>query len=222
MMEPAREVGGDLYDFYETDDGTLCFLVGDVYGKGAAAALFMARTKNLVRLLTRLLPGKAGSPPTTADVITAVNRELCQDNAAMMFVSLFFAMLDPRTGELQFTNAGHNPPYCLNGDGVTPIADPKGRPLGARGDSLYRTGRLSLMPGATLYLFTDGITEAANGEHKFFGEARLEAVLRGAASGSARELITAVTEAVRSHVSGAPQSDDITAMAIRRLGPSAK
>ena len=114
MMEPAREVGGDLYDFYDIDDGTLCFFIGDVSGKGVPAALFMARTKNVIRLVSRLLRGADGSAPTPADIVTAVNRELCQDNVGMMFVTLFFGMLDPQTGDLRFTNAGHNPPYHLN------------------------------------------------------------------------------------------------------------
>jgi sigma-B regulation protein RsbU (phosphoserine phosphatase) len=219
-MEPAREVGGDLYDFFETEDGTLCFLIGDVSGKGVASALFMARAKNVIRLVTRLLRGEDGAQPTSAEIVAAVNRELCQDNAMMMFVSLFFGMLDPRTGDLQFTNAGHNPPYHIDAAGMAAVTDAKGRPLGARGDSVYRTGTLHLAAGSTLYLFTDGITEATNHGDELFSEARLEAVLRRTSGGSPRELIAAVDQAVRSHANGAPQSDDITVLAIRRLAYS--
>jgi sigma-B regulation protein RsbU (phosphoserine phosphatase) len=217
MMEPAREVGGDLYDFYAADNGTLCFLIGDVSGKGVASALFMARAKNLIRLVTRLLRDENGSMPTPADIVTAVNRELCQDNAAMMFVTLFFGMLDPRSGDLQFVNAGHNPPYHLTAHGVTPVTGCKGRPLGTRSNSAYETGLLRLAPGEAFYLFTDGITEAANHKDELFGEERLEAVLHQAASGSPHDLIGAVAEAVRAYADGAPQSDDITAMALRRV-----
>ena len=216
MMEPAREVGGDLYDFYETEDGRLCFLVGDVAGKGVASALFMARTTNLIRLVTRLLRSADGGPPTPADIATAVNGELCRDNAAMMFVSLFLAVLDPRTGDLQFTNAGHNSPYHIDARGVTAIADFRSRPLGVRHDTAYRTGTMHLAPGAALCLFTDGITEAANHANELFGEARLEAVLRTVGD-DPRQLIESVTHAVQSHANGAPQSDDITLLALRRL-----
>jgi sigma-B regulation protein RsbU (phosphoserine phosphatase) len=218
MMEPAREVGGDLYDFYDLDDGTLCFVVGDVSGKGVASALFMARTKNVIRLVSRLLRGVGGSAPTPADIVTAVNRELCQDNAGMMFVTLFFGMLEPQTGHLRFANAGHNPPYHLTGNGPTPVTACKGRPLGVRDNSAYETGHLTLARGEEIYLYTDGVTEAANRQDEFFAEERLEAVLRDVAGHPANVIIRAVADAVRSFAGGAPQSDDITALAIRRVG----
>jgi phosphoserine phosphatase RsbU/P len=218
MMEPAREVGGDLYDFYDLDDGTLCFFIGDVSGKGVPSALFMARTKNVIRLVSRLLRGLDGSAPTPADIVTAVNRELCQDNAGMMFVTLFFGMLDPQTGDLRFTNAGHNPPYHLNGNGPTPVTACKGHPLGVRGNSAYETGRLMLARGEEIYLYTDGVTEATNRNDEFFAEERLEAVLRDVADRPTNVIIKAVADAVSSFADGAPQSDDITALAIRRVG----
>ncbi len=218
MMEPAREVGGDLYDFYDLDDGTLCFLIGDVSGKGVASALFMARTKNVIRLVSRLLRGADGSAPTPADIVTAVNRELCQDNTGMMFVTLFFGKLDPQTGDLRFTNAGHNPPYHLNGNGPAPVTACKGRPLGVRDNSAYQTGRLTLAPGEEIYLYTDGVTEAANRNDEFFAEERLEAVLRDVTGRPANVIIKAVADAVRNFADGAPQSDDITALAIGRVG----
>ena len=218
MMEPAREVGGDLYDFYDLDDGTLCFFIGDVSGKGVPSALFMARTKNVIRLVSRLLRGLDGSAPTPADIVTAVNRELCQDNAGMMFVTLFFGMLDPQTGDLRFTNAGHNPPYHLNGNGPTPVTACKGHPLGVRGNSAYETGRLMLARGEEIYLYSDGVTEATNRNDEFFAEERLEAVLRDVAGHPANVIIKAVADAVSSFADGAPQSDDITALAIRCVG----
>jgi phosphoserine phosphatase RsbU/P len=120
MMEPAREVGGDLYDFFPTADGRFCFLIGDVSGKGMPAALFMARTKSLIRIATELMRSPDGGPPSAADIIGRVNRELSQNNPDMMFVTLFYALLTPATGEIQFCNAGHNPPYRLKGSELAP------------------------------------------------------------------------------------------------------
>jgi sigma-B regulation protein RsbU (phosphoserine phosphatase) len=218
-MEPAREVGGDLYDFFVTEDGTLCFLIGDVSGKGMPAALFMARAKSLIRLATELLRSREGASAGPAEIIARVNRELCQDNGDMMFVTLFFAMLAPRTGNLEFCNAGHNAPYRLNGAALEPIEGAKGIILGVRPDAVYTTGRLSLAPGESVYLFTDGVTEAANLQDELFSEQRLEAVLRDAAASSSAEIVRSVTEAVRSFVGGALPSDDITMLALRRLAP---
>jgi sigma-B regulation protein RsbU (phosphoserine phosphatase) len=217
MMEPAREVGGDLYDFFETDDGVFCFFIGDVSGKGVASALFMARAKNLIRLVTRLLRGANCSVPTPADIVTTVNRELCQDNTGMMFVTLFFGMLNPRTGDLRFTNAGHNPPYRLNGNEVTAIAGSKGHPLGVHHNSIYENGQLTLAAGDSVYLYTDGVTEAFNKKGDLFTEERLEAVLRATTGYRPDDLIKGVDKAVRDFADGAPQSDDITALALRRV-----
>ena len=221
MMEPAREVGGDLYDFFDCDDGALCILIGDVSGKGVPAALFMARAKNLVRLITRLARGADGAALGPAEIVGMVNRELCQDNAGMMFVTLFFGMLDPKTGHLRFTNAGHNPPYRLDGKAVEAVTTGKGHPLGLRTTSTYETSGLTLAAGETLYLYTDGVTEAHNRTGELFAEQRLETVLRESAGDSTNIVVTAVGDAVQRFADGAAQSDDITAMALRWLGASA-
>jgi phosphoserine phosphatase RsbU/P len=216
MMEPAREVGGDLYDFYEMDDGRFCFLIGDVSGKGVASALFMARTKNVIRLIARLLRGAAGSAPTPAEIIAAVNQELCQDNTGMMFVTLFFGILDPKTGDIGFVNAGHNSPYHLAGHNIAPITDCRGRALGVRSSSAYQTGNLTLAAGDAIFLYTDGVTEAFNKSDEMFSDERLEAVLREVARSRPEIIITAVSAAIRAFADGAAQSDDITAAVIRR------
>jgi sigma-B regulation protein RsbU (phosphoserine phosphatase) len=221
-MEPAREVGGDLYDFFAIDRERLCFLIGDVAGKGVASALFMARTKNVIRLVARLLRAPDGSLPTPADIVTAVNRELSQDNAGMMFVTLFFSVLDTTTNELRFTNAGHNPPYRLHNGEMTAVADCKGRPLGVRDSSPYQTGSIQLAAGDLLYLYTDGVTEAVNTRNELFGEARLEAILRETGDRSPADLIEAVAGAVRTFADGALQADDITALALRCVAPAAR
>ncbi len=217
MMEPAREVGGDLYDFYELDDQRFCFFIGDVSGKGMASALFMARTKNVIRLITRFLRRPDGSRPDPAEIMTAVNRELSNDNNSMMFVTLFFGIVDARTGHVQFTNAGHNPPYHLSGGAITAITAAKGHALGARADSIYESGFLRLSPGETMYLYTDGITEAANPQNEMFTDLRLQAVLRKVCQCSTAVIIRTVVDEVRSFAAGTLQSDDITALALRRI-----
>jgi len=217
-MEPAREVGGDLYDFFTTEDGRLCFLVGDVSGKGMPAALFMARAKSLIRITTELMRLHAAARP--AEVIARVNRELCQDNNDLMFVTLFFAMLAPQTGELEYCNAGHNEPYRLNGGALEAITGAKGIILGVRPDAVYATGQISLAPGESIYLFTDGVTEAHNAAGELYSEQRLETVLRDAAGRPSAELVKSVSEALRGFVGNALPSDDITMLAVRRLDPA--
>jgi phosphoserine phosphatase RsbU/P len=221
-MEPAQEIGGDLYDFFVTEDGMLCFLVGDVSGKGMPAALFMARTKSLIRIATELMRSPHGASARPAEILGRVNRELCQDNGDMMFVTLFFAMLKPANGELEFCNAGHNAPYRLNGQKLEVIEGAKGIILGVRPDAAYATGRTSLAPGESIYVFTDGVTEAANQQGELFAETRLEAVLRAAGGCStAAETVKSVAAAVRGFVGTALPSDDITMLAVRRLDRSA-
>lgn len=220
MIEPAREIGGDLYDFYEAGDGKLCFIIGDVSGKGIPSALFMARTKNLIRLVTRLARSVDGRMLQPAEIMTLVNQELCQDNTEMMFVTLFFGILNLSSGEVRFTNAGHSHPYHLHGTIVEAVMSHKGHPLGVRVNSKYETGSLALVAGDVLYLYTDGITEALDRNGQLFSENRLEAVLRNAAGSRPAETVNAVTEAVRQFVGEEPRADDITALAIRRIGSS--
>jgi phosphoserine phosphatase RsbU/P len=212
-MVPAHEVGGDLYDFFDLDDGTICFLVGDVSGKGMPAALFMARAKSLIRIVTELIDGTAGP----AEIIARVNRDLCQNNSEMMFVTLFFGMLNQRTGSLKFCNAGHNLPYLLIGDTIGPVEDIKGPVLGVRPNAHYQTGHLVMAPATTIYLYTDGVTEAMNEKDELYSEERLESVLRDVRGADCTEVINAVTTSVRTFVGNAQQADDITMLAIRRL-----
>jgi phosphoserine phosphatase RsbU/P len=217
LMEPAREVGGDLYDFFRTENGSLGFLVGDVSGKGMPAALFMAHTKSLIRLAAEMMRAPDGGPASPSEIIARVNRELCQNNNDMMFVTLFFAILIPATGELAYCNAGHNPPYRLGSASLAPIEDAKGMILGIVPDAAYATGHLALAPGEALYLFTDGVTEANNVAGELYSEERLEAHLRGLAGRTSTEIVTSVAEAVHRFVDAADPFDDITMMAVRRL-----
>jgi phosphoserine phosphatase RsbU/P len=219
-MEPAREVGGDLYDFFDGPDGSLYFLIGDVSGKGVPAALFMARTKNLVRLITRMARADDGSALAPSEIVSMVNQELCQDNAGLMFVTLFFGVVRPDCGEVSFCNAGHNPPYRLRAAMAEQLPIATGRPVGLRTGSAYETVTLSISPGDLLYLYSDGITEAADVSGELFSEQRLEQALLTTPAASANAVVGAVADAVRRFVGVAQQSDDMTAMAMRLMDPA--
>ncbi len=219
MMEPAREVGGDLYDFFPTDDGRLAFAIGDVSGKGVPAAMLMARAKNLLRVVTGLLHRSADGE-RAAEIVTRVNREFCEDNDMMMFMTLVFAMLDPMTGAIELCNAGHDPPYRLGAGAPAAIATPQNVALGINPDWTYKAVRFDLLPGEALYFFTDGITEATDPENALFTKERLEAVLHGLATAPLERVVREVTEAARLFTREAPQFDDITSLAIRRLAPA--
>src|SRR5262245_38549921 len=180
-LQPARQVGGDLYDFFWSDTRTLCFVVADVSDKGTPAALFMARTKTMIRMVATLLRANGDVPPH--EIIARVNEELCRGNAHGMFVTVFFGMLDPATGELRFCNAGHTVPYLLGPEGaVTPISGTRAKPLGIKPTLAYSSDTAKLAPGAGLFVFTDGITESMDGSGAFFSEERLEARLASLAS----------------------------------------
>jgi sigma-B regulation protein RsbU (phosphoserine phosphatase) len=207
-MESAREVGGDLYDFFRTEDGKLCFLAG----------LFMARAKSLICIAADLMRSPNSASASPADIVTRVNRELCQDNSDMMFVTLFFAMFTPVSGEVEFCNAGHNAPYRL-GKAVETVEGAKGIIRGVRPDAVYASGRLCLAPGGGIYVFTDGVTEANNFAEEMFGETRLESVLRAAGGSRSAEIVKSVAATVRGFVVNAVPFDDITMLAIHRLDP---
>jgi sigma-B regulation protein RsbU (phosphoserine phosphatase) len=215
-LEPARQVGGDLYDFFPTEDGRLAVVVADVSDKGAPAALFMARTKTLARMVVGLLRPPTGAVTAIEDIVARVNRELCRDNAHGMFVTLFLALLDLATGRLEYVNAGHNVPYLVApGTGVVALAGPRCKPLGIRAGFAFASGTATLEPGACLFLFTDGITEAMDADGTLFSEERLEATLAPLAGQPPRAVVDAVIAAVRGFAGAAPQSDDIAAMALR-------
>jgi len=212
-IAPALEVGGDLYDVFRAADGSLCFFIGDVAGKGMPAALFMARAKSLIRVVTELT-ASAGAPADPAAIIRRVNAELCQSNDEMMFVTLFFGILSPG-GLLLYCNAGHNPPYRIANGKVEPLDGEAGIILGVEPGAVYQTARVSLAPDDQLFLYTDGVTEAFNASDEPFGEARLEAALaRGAPSSAA--VVETVAAALAAFAGIAPQSDDIAMLALRR------
>jgi len=218
FMEPAREVGGDLYDFFRLDGGRFVFLLGDVCDKGAPAALFMARTKNLVRLVSELARAHDGSMLSPGEIVTRVNRELSTDNPTLTFVTLFLGVVDANCRSIDFRNAGHNDPYLLSAQGgVRPLVAAKGQPVGIRLDTRYARARFDLNEGDALFLFSDGITEALDTEQQLFSEARLEKCLAELTDASAQKLVEGVGGAVSHFLKGAPPSDDVTMLALRRL-----
>jgi len=211
-IRPAKEVGGDFYDFHSTANGRLYFCIGDVSGKGVPAALMMAVTRALFRSFTQ-----AGREP--ADVMAAVNRQLCDETEDTMFVTAFCGVLDLATGEIRCANAGHNLPLIVAPDGTirTLTAQP-GLVLGYSPEFPYVEESTVLAPGEALYLYTDGISEATNAAEELFSEQRLRDVLRRHATEDVRSLATATLTAVDGFVGGAPQSDDLTLVCIRYFG----
>jgi sigma-B regulation protein RsbU (phosphoserine phosphatase) len=215
-LEPARRVGGDLYDFFWGEDGRMYFVVADVSDKGAPAALFMARTKTMIRLIATLYRLPDGAPMEPHRIIEKVNEGLSLENQQGMFVTVFLGILDPEKAMLSYTNAGHNLPYLLrNGDGISVLDGARGKPLGIRPTFTYQTESCKLVPGDGLFVYTDGITEALNAANELFSEERLEEALRTLAAASASEMVSGVMERVRAFAASAVQADDIAAMGLR-------
>jgi sigma-B regulation protein RsbU (phosphoserine phosphatase) len=212
-MTPARVVGGDFYDFFFIDENRLGFLIGDVSGKGIPAALFMAVSRTLLQAV-----GLQGTPPD--ECLAYANQVLGgRGEVSGVYVTVFYGILHTDTGELEFCIGGHNPPYRLSASGeISRIWEPGGVVVGLLPDSEYETGRLQLAPGDTIFLFTDGVTEAMNAEEKFFGERRLKETLAGAAGLPPKETVGRVLGAVGEYTEDATQSDDITTMAVRWMG----
>lgn len=213
-MDPAKEVGGDFYDFFFVDDSHLCFLIADVADKGVPAALYMMVAKTLLKTEAQ----RGGAPD---EILSAVNAVLAADNENCMFVTVFCAILDTRSGEVRFANAGHNPPLVTSTDGFIYMTPKVGFVLGPIPDSAYECESISLRRGDTLFLYTDGVTEAKNPAAELYGESRLLAALRRGSSENLTELIHSIREEVKFYANGAPQSDDVTMLAITYRGITA-
>ncbi|MCE5265761.1 MAG: SpoIIE family protein phosphatase [Deltaproteobacteria bacterium] len=211
-LKPAKEVGGDLYDFFFMDEDHLCFTVGDVSGKGVPASLLMAVTKILIK-------AKATQGLTSDAILARVNEDLSLDNPSMMFVTLFLGILDVRTGEVVYCNAGHNSPYVIPADGrILQIERTEGMAVGIMGDFVYHSKTIMLEKNDRLFLYTDGVTEAQNARCELFSEERLEKELARLRDRSLRELVTGTMEGIEAFVREAPQADDITMMVVHYRG----
>jgi sigma-B regulation protein RsbU (phosphoserine phosphatase) len=214
-LVPAREVGGDFYDFFFIDDDRLLFAIGDVSGKGVPAALFMAVVKTLLR-------ATAGTAADPGDILRRLNDDLSRDNESCMFVTLFCGILHVGTGEIDYSNGGHNLPFHLHGRGLTPLDNPGGGALGVAENGVYPSARLRLGPEESLFLYTDGLTEAMDAAGELFSDERLEQLLRRTRAPGPRQLLGLVVEEVNAFSAGAPQADDITGLVLRYAGPAGR
>jgi sigma-B regulation protein RsbU (phosphoserine phosphatase) len=211
----AKKVGGDLFDFFIRDD-KLYFSIGDVAGKGVPAALVMAVTRSMFRSASL-------SNTSPKLIVESINRSVCQSNDSFMFVTLFMGVLDLKTGHLLYTNAGHEPPVLVGGAHTRFINVNNNIPLGLRSDWEYTEQKSLIDKGTTLFLYTDGYTEAETTEHEQFGRQRMcsEALRLSAEHLDSREFVRQIRQAERTFVHGIPQSDDISLLAIKYLGSDA-
>lgn len=210
LLTPAREVGGDLYDFF-IRDGRLFFCIGDVSGKGIPASLVMAVTRSLFRStsVNDSHPGR---------IVSHINNAISDGNETDMFVTFLMGILDLESGILRYCNAGHNAPLVLTEGDARPLAVDANIPLGVLPGFRYTMQDAVIPKGGSLLLFTDGLTEAENADKELYGEDRLEETCRWLATQSAREQIESITEDIHHHVQDAPQSDDLTMLSIKFLG----
>ena len=208
-MDAAKEVGGDFYDFYFAGRNKFVFMIADVSGKGIPAAMFMMTAKTHLRNMTE-------SGMDIADVFTEVNKRLCENNAADMFVTAWMGAIDLKTGVLSFVNAGHNPPLIKRADGSFEYLRSKANFILAGMDmTRYKRQELQLAPSDEIFLYTDGVTEATNPAEELFGEDRLQACLDRADTTDMAALCKTVKRAVDAFADSAPQFDDITMVAVK-------
>ena len=209
-MNAAKDVGGDFYDFFRIDNDRIGFTIADVSGKGVPAAIFMAVARTLIRAT-----GIRGVSP--AECMTYSNALLSQESVNNMFVTVFYGIYNIRTGEVTYSNAGHNPPYLMKTDGpVEELPLSKDIVAGAIDDYEFTEDTLQLEKGDTLLLFTDGVTEAIDKDEKDYGDERLRKLLGQCSKLSCQEIVDKVKADVKAFVGEAEQSDDITLLALKR------
>lgn len=218
-LEPAREVGGDFYDYFMIDERHLAFAIGDVSGKGIPASLFMAVSKALVRAITSWARAFSDIGLLPQEILQRVNHELCRENDLLMFVTLFFGVLDTQTGEVTYSSAGHNPPFLLSKHPrharlLPPV---RGTPLGIKTSAQYFAHKLALQPGEALLLYTDGLIDARDETGDFYSEARLEKFLRQNAAPNVQELTQDLLAEIKNFARHAPAYDDLTFLALEYL-----
>jgi len=206
---PCYEIGGDYYDFIEREDGRLVIALGDVSGKGTAAALLMSSLHASVH-------AQAGSHDTLSETISAVNRYLADNIPANRFVTLFYAELDPASGALTFLNAGHNPPLIVHAAGTVEQLASGGLPLGIKRNAEYREGRTQMQMGDVLVIYSDGVTEAASPSGEEFGVTRLYEVVSRNIEASAAGVRDRIESALTKFSQGTQAADDITLVIVKR------
>jgi phosphoserine phosphatase RsbU/P len=206
---PCYEIGGDYYDFIQRDNGRLVIALGDVSGKGTAAALLMSS-------LHAAIHAQANSHDSLVDTISAVNRYLADNIPSNRFVTLFCAELDPESGALSFLNAGHNPPLIVHAAGTVEQLASGGLPLGIKRDADYREGRTQLQPGDVMVIYSDGVTEAQSPTGEEFGPTRLYEVVSRNVEASAAGLRDRIESALTKFAQGTRAGDDITLVIVKR------
>jgi sigma-B regulation protein RsbU (phosphoserine phosphatase) len=211
-MLTAKEVGGDFYDFYFIDEDRLAFAVGDVSGKGIPAAIYMAVSRTLLKAIAHQVvnPG---------EVLRKLNMLLIPESDASTFVTVFFGVLNIRTGEVQFSNGGHNLPYLLRSTGEVeqlPMTD--GMLLGKIPHLDFETKRIQLSKGDRMFVYTDGVSEAMDPEMNQYREERLESYLKTTAGNTIQDLVKGSIADIKKHTREAPQSDDITVLTLGYIG----
>ena len=215
-MDPAREVGGDFYDFFLIDGDHLALLIADVSDKGVPAALMMMSAKILIRHRSR----RGGTP---GQILMDVNEELCDRNDSGMFVTVWMGILDIRNGAMTCVNAGHeNPAVKRSGGAFRPFQDRHGLPLGVMPGMRYRDYTLQLDPGDSVFVYTDGVPEANDLSNELYGSQRLEAALNRLDDPSPREVLEAVRADVDGFVGAAEQFDDLTMLCMKYMGSRAE
>ena len=215
-MLTAKEVGGDFYDFYFIDQDRLAFAVGDVSGKGIPAAIYMAVSRTLLKAIAHQIvnPG---------EVLRKLNALLIPESEEATFVTVFYGVMNTRSGEVQYCNGGHNAPYLVRRTGKPEqLPFTGGSLLGKIPHVEFETKRIQLQKGDTLFLYTDGVNEAMDPEMNAYHEERLEAFLGVANGSSIRELVNGSIADLKRHTRGAPQSDDITVLTLRYLGANGR
>jgi sigma-B regulation protein RsbU (phosphoserine phosphatase) len=212
--QPARHVGGDYYDFISLDGGRIGLVIADVSDKGMSAALFMAMTRSTVR-------ASVGHAPSPAAGVALANRLICADSSGGMFVTLFYALLDPATGEMTYVNAGHNPPLLLERrhpaerKTLTELTR-TGMALGVLEDTSFEQRTIQIDPGDSVFLYTDGVTDAMGADGQEFGADRLLCMLEEQGRAPAGQMLDAIESALHGHVGDTPQADDVTIVAVSR------
>lgn len=217
-MVPAKEVGGDFYDFFIVDDHKLVFVIADVSDKGIPAALFMMMTKILIK-------NQALAGLSAAEVFNTVNNRLCENNEANMFVTAWMGIYDIRTGSLTCVNAGHNPPLiCHRDGGFEYLKVHSNFVLGGMPGISYRSSEMQLRAGDILFLYTDGVTEATTSDFELYGEERLQTVLNKCSGEQPKEVLEGVAADLQRFVQDSPQADDVTMLALKimQIEPSSR
>lgn len=210
-MLAAKDVGGDFYDFFPIDETHLGFVIADVSGKGVPAAIYMAVSRTMIKA-----NAKRGMQPQ--ECMSLVNDLLCEENLNSMFVTVLYGIYDIQTGEITYTNAGHDRPYLLHKDGsVEEVNSDINLALGVMGGLTFKQNSVRLEEGDVLVMFTDGVPEAEDQDHNQFGQERLKETLLTQQGATSREIVEKITANVKDFVGEATQFDDITQLVIKRI-----